>query len=525
MNTPESRWTEIATTPSLSEWPELLKRRYPFQINSELSQLRSSARTRLVDAAQQYVRRLSDIAAQAHVAIEAAEVLTGDSQTQPIIMTGHQPVMFHGGLTFKYDCTEQTAVNHTAIGIAVTIDTDEGDPGAFPYPQIDTAATKQSAKQLNLAEISFCESRGLYGSVPLLTADQLNARLQTVRTNLEQTAGPHALKDFEKIGREYCRLATAGVSAAEANLITRWSRGIGSRLLELPLSSICCFPEVLQLTASVLTETRTFVAAYNNSLQQFRKHHSLRNQVNPFPDLQTSDEGTELPFWVVDTDHQTRHRLFMHTVDRVLTLVANGKPIAPCPPGEAVDVLNRLALRNVQLIPRGALITAFLRLLFADLFVHGIGGGHYDAFTTTFIESWWEVAPPPFVVASASEYLFAARRSKIQNLQVLNQNLRDLRFNPQRHFGTGEFTESVEAELQTLHAQKESTVAQLKLAQTNGKSAREIGHQIQLVSNRIKEVVDNAFNQQLKALNELTPQTAEAVNCRTYPWFLFDNHR
>ena len=85
MNTPESRWIEIATTPSLSEWPELLKRRYPFQINSELAQLRSSARTRLVDAAQQYVGRLSDIAAQAHVAIEAAEVLTGDSQTQPII--------------------------------------------------------------------------------------------------------------------------------------------------------------------------------------------------------------------------------------------------------------------------------------------------------------------------------------------------------------------------------------------------------------------------------------------------------
>ena len=525
MNTPESRRIEIATTPSLSEWPELLKRHRPFQVDSELAQLRSSARMSLVDAAQQYVLRLSDVAAKANVAIEAAEVLTGDAQTQPIIMTGHQPVMFHGGLTFKYDCTEQTAANQTAIGIAVTIDTDEGDPGAFLYPQTDPAATEQSAKQLNLAEISFCESRGLYGSVPLLPTDQLNARLQTVRTDLEQTAGPHALKDFEKVGEEYCRLATAGVSAAETNLITRWSRGIGSRLLELPLSAICRFPEVLQLTASVLADSRTFVAAYNNSLQQFREHHSLRNQANPFPDLQTSNEGAELPFWVVDTNHNTRHRLFMHAVDGVPTLVANGQPVALCPDGEAVDVLNRLALRNVQLIPRGALITAFLRLLFADLFVHGIGGGHYDAFTTVFIESWWKVEPPPFVVASASEYLFAERRSNIQNLRILNKNIRDLRFNPQRHFGTGEFTESVEAELQTLHAKKESTVAQLKLAQASGKSAREIGHQIQLVSDRIQEVVDNAFSQQLAALNELTPQTAEAVNCRTYPWFLFNNHR
>lgn len=525
MNAPESRRIDIAATPLLSEWPELLKRHHPFQNDSELAQLRSSARTRLVDAAQQYVLRLSDVATRASVTSESVEVLTGDAQTQPIIMTGHQPVMFHGGLTFKYDCTEQTAANQKAIGIAVTIDTDEGDPGAFPYPQTDPAATEQSAKQLNLVEISFCESRGLYGSVPLLPADQLNARLQAIRIDLEQTADPHALKDFEKVGEQYCQLATAGVSAAEANLITRWSRGIGSRLLELPLSAICCFPEVLKLTASVLADSRTFVAAYNNSLQQFREQHSIRNPANPFPDLQTDDEEAELPFWVVDTDHNTRHRLFVRTVDGVLTLVANGQPVASCPAGGAVDVLNSLALRNVQLIPRGALITAFLRLLFADLFVHGIGGGHYDDFTTAFTESWWKVEPPPFVVASASEYLFAERRSNIQNLQVLNQNLRDLRFNPQRHFGTGEFTESVEAELQTLHAQKESTVAQLKLAQANGKSAREIGHQIQLVSDRIKEVVDNAFSQQLAALNELTPQTAEAVNCRTYPWFLFADHR
>ena len=521
MNAPESRWIDIAATPALSEWPKLLKQYHPFQTDSDLAQLRSSARTRLVDAAQQYVLRLSDVATKANVAIGSAEVRTGDTQTRPIIMTGHQPFMFHGGLTFKYDCTEQVAVNQSAIGIAVNIDTDEGDPGAFRYPQADPAAAEQSTKQLSLSGTSFCESSGLYGSVPLLPADQLNDRLQAVRTDLEQTADPHALKDFEKVGEDYCRLATAGVSAAEANLITRWSRGIGSRLLELPLSAICCFPEVLELTASVLANSRTFANAYNNSLQQFREQHSIRNQANPFPDLETGDEETELPFWVVDARQQSRHRLFVRTVDGVATLVANGQPIEPCPDGEVVDVLNRLVLRNVQLIPRGALITAFLRLLFADLFVHGIGGGHYDAFTTAFIEAWWNVEPPPFVVASASEYLFAERRSNIQNLQALNKNLRDLRFNPQRHFGTGEFTESVETELQSLYAQKESTVAQLKSAQASGKSAREIGHEIQVVSDRMKEVVDNAFSEQLAALIELTPQTEEAVDCRTYPWFLF----
>jgi hypothetical protein len=41
-------------------------------------------------------------------------------------MTGHQPVIFHSGLTFKYQTTETFALEHNALAIAVLIDTDEG---------------------------------------------------------------------------------------------------------------------------------------------------------------------------------------------------------------------------------------------------------------------------------------------------------------------------------------------------------------------------------------------------------------
>jgi hypothetical protein len=128
------------------------------------------------------------------------------------------------------------------------------------------------------------------------------------------------------------------------------------------------------------------------------------------------------------------------------------------------------------------------------------------------------------VVASASQFLFAERRSNVKDLQSLNQNLRDLRFNPQRHFGTGVFTEPVESQLRTLYERKEVTVAQLKSARNTGQSGKDIGQQIQTVSEEMKATVDHAFCKQLAVLRELTPRTQEAIDCRTYPWFLFSDH-
>ena len=311
------------------------------------------------------------------------------------------------------------------------------------------------------------------------------------------------------------------MNVAEANTIVRWSRGIGSRLIELPLSAICSFPEVLELTASILDKHELFAQAYNNCLANYRDTHGIRNQANPFPNLKSGPDGTELPFWIVRSDSQTRHPAVLRKIHGVATLFANGRSVRIFPSGESMQILNHLLLQGIQLIPRGAMITGILRLLFADLFVHGTGGGHYDQFTTDFLHSWWKVESPPFVVASASRLLFEERQTELRKCQSLKGNLRDMQFNPQRHFGTGVFNGSVESELRRLCAQKDTEVAQLKSAQKTGQSARDIGHRIQLLSNKIKAKVNEAFSEQIAVLRELTPETQAAVACRTYPWFLF----
>lgn len=524
MNESDSRWTEIVTVPDPADWPALVTRCQPFAVGSELDQRRAEARHRLVDAAQQYVLRLHEAAGLASIDMSQEQVLTGDPATQPIVITGHQPTAFHGGLTFKYDWTQQIAARQSAIGIAVVIDTDHGDPGFFQYPRTDEPDTEADERPLQLTEATVGDAPGLYGLVPLSPAAELAERLESVRRDLEAVLDESSLRQFLQVTDDYLKLSQASVTVAEANLIIRRARGIGSQMLELPLSAICCFPEVMHLTADVLMVSESFGQTYNRVLQEYRKSHGISNEANPFPDLQVDDGRTELPFWVMDTSARVRRRLFVREAEGTVTLFADDEQLESCSSSMIGEVLGRLLLKNVQLIPRAALITSFLRLLFADLFVHGTGGGHYDEYTSDLIRAWWHMEPTPFAVASASQYLFEDRRAEIQQLQQLNGRLRDLRYNPQRHFGEGAFPSETEQVLRDLSDRKNAVVAQLKSAKAEGISAKDLGHEIQLISDEMRRVVDDAFSGQLAVLDRLTPDTRKAVVCRTYPWFLLPGY-
>ena len=48
------------------------------------------------------------------------------------------------------------------------------------------------------------------------------------------------------------------------------------------------------------------------------------------------------------------------------------------------------------------MLTCFLRLVVADQFIHGIGGGRYDQVTDRFIARHFGIAPPAFAVTTAT---------------------------------------------------------------------------------------------------------------------------
>lgn len=522
--------TAFATTkiePSFDRWPDWVS---IFQIeNSRLNQLRTMARRRLVESAQSYLIQLAGTAEEAGLTENSQQILTGDPVTMPIVMTGHQPVIFHPGLAFKYQIAERVAAENQAIGISVSIDTDRGDCGQFTFPKRSPSrqTSPESSPVVDEFPISrevqtVAKSHNLYAHGRLQTAAEIEATATLVLENLKNLRPPVSTRLTADVFASYERLAATKCSSAEANTILRSQYGIGGRLLEIPLSAIASFPEALTLTADILKQSDRFAKVYNSALHRFREEHGIRNAANPFPDLKVSDDLCELPFWVVDHENRVRHVLEVQHDGDVTRLIANGETIDSFTGSISSDALEPMLLQNIQLVPRGALITAFLRLLFSDLFVHGVGGARYDQFTDELIRTWWNCEPPPFTLATASRFAFPHQKQQIERIQSLKVNMRDMQFNPQRHFDQDIFPAELEAKLKALSEEKLQLVAQLKEAKSKGESAGQFGKQIQNITEQIKSEVADFFQRDLQLLDDLTPEQVDTINSRTYPWFFFE---
>ena len=512
--------------PPLSEWQSVRCVLH----NERLQTLRSAARQRLVDAAIGYRAMLVEIGRAAGLFTADDPAISGDPSSQPLIMTGHQPVIFHSGLTFKYQTTEKFALERNALAVAVVIDTDEGDAGAFTFPKCDapfqllvdktTDSSKQAiSDQMSSANGSFSVAASLLGASRRKSSFLIRAEASRVVTAL-QNCGCHVeAARFQKIAEQYASLPTD--SMMEANLIVRWNAGIAGRTPEIPLSMICSFPEVLQFFGELLARPFEFARCYNDTLDAFRAEQKIRNVANPFPNLRIEDARCELPFWLIDPAKGTREIVSIRKQGFERFLEANGADVTEILPGNEGASLFSMLVGGKHLIPRGGLITATLRILFSDLFVHGTGGGRYDVFTSQFIRAWWNVEPTPFSVASASRYLFDQERRQLSRLQEISDNIRDYQFNPQRYLGTGVFSSDTETALRTALAEKESAVMELRLARESGRPAEDIGRRIQRLGDLIKTTVTGEFSTQLTQLQALSADTMTAVNSRTWPWFFF----
>jgi hypothetical protein len=495
-----------------------------------LRELRQQARIRLVDSAEKFVLRLSEVARRVGLLSGDRPLLTGDPSAMPIVMTGHQPVVFHSGLTFKYQTTEAFAAQHGLIAIAVVIDTDEGDAGAFSYPTLDTSQARfqnplgDAERRFVAKSATLARSPGLFSGSRLKSPDAISAESTTVENDLRACGENSAATAFQAVAAQYAALAgisPAGIAAMEANLITRWNADVGGRMLELPLSAICSFPEFIRFAVPILERPFEFAQCYNQTLTTFRSEHRIRNEANPFPNLSIEEEWCELPFWVVDHAAGTRRVLQIRRQSDGMALASNGERLLTLEKGNVAEALTSLLFSGQQLVPRGALITATFRLLFSDLFVHGTGGGQYDPCTDALIRNWWSVEPSPFAVASASRFLFPVERQRLMQLQHVESQLRDLQFNPQRFLRTNVFPASLEERLTSLLREKDAAVNRMKSARQAGESAQDIGREIQRFTDAIKTEVSREFEPRLQELHSLSNQNVSAITSRTWPWFLF----
>lgn len=502
--------------PPLQEWPVAVHALH----NSELAELRISARNNLAAAAQKYQSALSALAGDA--GLSAGSFPEYSSPDLPLILTGHQPIVFHPGLVCKYQLTQQFAIRNQAYGAAVCIDSDFGDAGAFCSPAVPAADTTD-CQQIEQRNVSWSTKPSLLLNSRLISATARQSLAASVQADLLKCNCAESAAAFGQFAERLQNLPEG--AAAPAMTLLRQSAGIGNALAEVPLTELCRLPEAIRFFAAVLRRAPDFHSVYNQTMQDFRSQQDIRNPANPFPDLQSDDEGFELPFWMIQVSADSRLPLWLRRRNSEQWLCCGPERICSLSPGHEAEALMACLLSGYLAVPRGALITAFLRLLFCDLFVHGLGGGRYDPATDQLIRNWWQEDPPPFAAVSGSRYLFPEQRHRLAEEQQLLAGLRELQQHPEHYLNSGYFDEQTCARLQQLISQKQLALRELQQNRELGQPSRDVGQKLQSLGQELRNTVSSALQPRLAFSSMLTTESLAALQSRLWPWFFFSDHQ
>lgn len=207
--------------------------------------------------------------------------------------------------------------------------------------------------------------------------------------------------------------------------------GMGLRYSALLASPLWISPPFLALAYHVLARADQFAADYNAALAAYRERNGIRTPGRPMPDLVLQQgrgdavDRCETPFWRDDLSHGRRVRAWVERSGGHWALTAGeaALPLDPnLPADEAADALIAFLRRhNLRLSPRALMLTMTLRLLLADQFVHGIGGGQYDQVTDQIIASHYGIDPPAFAVTTATLFWPTAAGKQRTNIPALKQ--------------------------------------------------------------------------------------------------------
>ncbi len=333
------------------------------------SRLRPLARSQVIARAHDYLGRAG---------FTDRPALTGPPER--LVVTGHQPELFHPGVWVKNFAAAAIARERGGIGLNLIVDNDIPKSSSIRVPHLEGGAVQVQRVDYDewAGEVPFEElqvrDEDRFASFP----DRVRRALGgAVRDSLIDDFWPRALRRRGRIARVGERFALA-----RREVEASW----GVHNLEVPLSAVCESEAFLWFACHILAQLPRFQAAHNEELARYRARYGIRSKHHPVPALGRRDDWLEAPFWIWRAEEPRRRPLLVRQQSQSMQLRIDGEeevlldlPLGPdreacC----AVDRLLTLPDRKLRLRTRALTTTMFARLLLGDLFLHGIGGAKYD---------------------------------------------------------------------------------------------------------------------------------------------------
>jgi hypothetical protein len=382
-----------------------------------LAALRTAARGEMVQAATQYTRQYRDVASHAY------------APAVPLLLSGHQPQLFHAGVWFKNFVLSSLARSHQAVGVNLIVDNDTIRTATIRVPTGSPEAplVENVALDAPSDEIPFEERTVLDAPLFRSFAERAAAAIRPwISCPLVADLWRHAIA----AERGTSRLGEV-LANARHSLEGEW----GQATLELPLSAVARQAGFRRFALLLLQELPRFAAVYNTSLVEYRRVNRIRSRSHPVPNLADDDGWQEAPFWIWSSDQPRRQRLFVRYAPEGLQLTDRGRLQAKLAHAtdSALADWEVLEQRGVRIRPRALTTTMYARLVLSDLFLHGIGGAKYDELTDAIVQRFFGIDPPAYLTATATiqlpHHFTPTSREEVLSLQ---HQQRALRFNPER---------------------------------------------------------------------------------------------
>ncbi|PQO31542.1 hypothetical protein C5Y97_19160 [Blastopirellula marina] len=382
---------------------------------TQLEALREGARAEIVRLAHEYTRAYRPVAQ------------TPDS-TAPLILSGHQPALYHPGVWFKNFLIDRIAANTSGTAINVIIDND-----VAPAPSI--SALQGSPDDPQPARIAY-DQPGARLPWEMTTIESIDT-LRTFAERVHATFGKFVPDPM--IGNFWPEVLAAVESGKPLGLAFSQARNrleaeFGLQVLDVPLSQICQTVWFGKMLVGILENASRYREIYNACVAQYRSIHGIRSTSHPVPDLGADEGWIEVPFWVWTRENPRRQPLWIAYQQHGIRLSDRSDWQTELASGsDLVAQLHALSDQGVYVRPRALATTTILRLAASDLFVHGIGGAKYDQVTDEIIRQFYEIEPPHYVTATASALLPLPRPAATEvDLANIERKLRDVVFNPER---------------------------------------------------------------------------------------------
>lgn len=435
---------------------------------------------------------------------------------EPLVLTGHQPELYHCGVWCKVFAASRLAAGVNGSAYEAVVDTDWSSSLSL---HAMSAVGGASAVDIPLSLLE--ESQPFFrAQVPDPDA------LSTFGVAAEQALA--TLPDGEPLGHFMRFRESLGLSSASArdlaDLVVSARRRIelehGMDVRSAPVSDIAGCPAYHTFVAHVLLEWERFAACYNRALAGFRTRHRTRSSAQPFPDLIERDGLWDTVFWMIREGRRVPLRVDVRG-DEALQLVTSDGVAVECR-RDLQSVMDALSSCGAVIAPKAVTLTLYLRAFVADAFIHGTGGGRYDEVTDDLMRDFLGLEPPRSLVATMDLHLSSGVSAKASDPAAARARLNRFMQNPDEYAGEASMLEAADrADLERAVGEKRDVLSAIASEGSDRKALgiriKELNALIAVVLTPVREILEREL-----ADAEAEEAQRAVLEDRTYSWCLFD---